>query len=134
MSEEPKIIWMPHPGHFICADHCRFILNAYVNGFIVSTVGEYVPDSQVRKIFRESRGRETDLRGDAEEVEFGFEEIGGNRLYETMVFKAIKSEYTCCPYRMESGSEIDAQGYNEADLAYKGHMDLMEKYKNWGNK
>ena len=43
-------IWMPHPGHFIGASNCKFIMNTYVNGYIVSTVGEYFPDAEVRRI------------------------------------------------------------------------------------
>lgn len=49
-------IWMPHPAHFICSDHCRFVLATYVGGYIVSTVGEHVPDSATREIIAESRG------------------------------------------------------------------------------
>jgi hypothetical protein len=124
------MIWMPHAGHFIGSAYCRFHLNTYVNGYIISTVGEYVPDSQVRRILRESRGRLTDLRGDAEEAEFGFEELGYHRLYETMVFRAVKriAKETCCPYRMQSGSELDMRGYNKAEDAYRGHLSLLRKW------
>ena len=122
-------IWMPHAGHFICGSMCRFRLNTYVNGYIISTVGEYVPDSQVRKISRECRGRQTDLRGDAEEAEFGFEDIGYEHKYETMTFTARKSTHKCCPYEMESGSEIDFAGYNDAGAAFSGHLQFVEKYR-----
>ena len=37
-----KWIWMGHAGHFILGHKCRFHLSTYVNGYIVSTVGEYV--------------------------------------------------------------------------------------------
>jgi hypothetical protein len=121
-------IWMPHAGHFICGSQCRFRLNTYVNGYIVSTVGEYVPDSAVRAILRASRGRKTDLRGDAEEADFGFEDIGVDRKYETMVFKGHKSKHTCCPYEMVSGENIDFAGYNDPGEAYKGHMKMIRKW------
>jgi hypothetical protein len=127
MSKE-NWIYMPHAGHFIVGHLCRFRLNTYVNGFIVSTVGEYVPDSQVRKIFRKTRGRETALRGDAEETEFGFEKIGCDRLYETMVFRGRKSKNKCCPYEVSGFSELDFAGYNKPEDAYKGHIKMCLKF------
>ena len=127
MPNQP--IYMPHPGHFICAKNCRFFLNTYINGYIVSTVGEMVPDSIVRAIYRKSRGRETTLQGDAEEREFGFEEIGCDRLYETMVFKAKKSKHRCCPWEMCGGDNLDFNGYNNAVKAYRGHLKMVNKYQ-----
>lgn len=124
-----RMIWMPHAGHFICSKDCRFHLNTYVNGYIISTIGEYVPDSRIRKIIRDSRGRQTNLQGDAEEADFGFEEIGYQRLYETMVFYGRKNKSGCCPYEMTSGSELDMKGYNTAEAAYRGHLAMLKK---WG--
>lgn len=109
-----KWIWMPHPGHFCGSFDCRFHLNTYVGGYIVSTVGEYYPDSKVREIL----GRENDRK---------FEEIGLDRLYETMVFEAVKSNHKCCPYEMRSG-EKDFLGYTNADDAYEGHLTLCKKW------
>ena len=43
-------LWMPHTAHFICGKECQFHLATYVNGVIVSTVGELWFDSQVREI------------------------------------------------------------------------------------
>lgn len=70
MINNQSWIWMPHAGHFCGANECNFRLNTYVGGYIVSTVGEYCPIIKL--------GKST------------FEEIGRNRLYETMVFKAKK--------------------------------------------
>ena len=127
-------IWMPHAGHFILGSQCRFKLNTYVNGYIVSTVGEYVPDSAVRTIIRQSRGWLTNKEGDSEEYDFikrtqGGEEIGFNRKYETMVFKATKCDEkdSCCPYRM-NGEELDFEGYNKPEDAYNGHLRMCEKW------
>ena len=94
----------------------------------MSTVGEYVPDSVVRAILRQSHGRETNLGGDAEEAEFGFEEIGYHRLYETMVFRARPSTHECCPFERADGTELDFEGYNTAGEAYRGHLALIAKY------
>lgn len=103
---EEKIVWMPHHGHFIGGNWCRFKLNTYVNGFIISTVGEYVPYSEKKE----------------------FVEIGFGRKYETYVFHAQKSEHNCCPYELTDAQEIDGKGYNDAGDAREGHMELVEKY------
>ena len=110
-----KWIWMPHPAHFICASDCKFFLSTYVGKYIVSTVGEYYPDSKVRDILGL--------------VEYG--EVGSGRKYETMVFSAIKSGNKCCPYKIEPLSEIDSAGYNSAGEATAGHYRLCKK---WGSK
>lgn len=126
-------IWMPHAGHFICGHDCRFRLNTYVNGYIVSTVGEYWPDSQIRKIIAETRRINIRGKGDDWNADYmkkiGFDEIGADRKYETMVFKAKKQgNDSCCPYRIDSGIELDFEGYNESRKAYQGHLKLCEKW------
>jgi hypothetical protein len=151
-------IWMPHAGHLCIAYMCRYHLNTYVNGYIVSTVGEYLPPYDALRILLETRIRypklsfDADgnlirdeipedlrekilaLKGDAFEGAylkvFGFEELGLNRTYETMVFKAEKNEDAssqCCPWRA-SGSCLDMEGYNDAVSAYQGHIELCEKW------
>jgi len=103
-------VWMPHPGHFIGAWECRFRLNTYVGGYIVSTVGEY----------RTSYNGEQDTS------------IGRNRLYETMVFRAVAAptgdDDACCPWRIVVSDEVDFEGYNDAVAAQRGHMALCEKW------
>ena len=132
MSKD-KWIQMPHPGHFICSSQCRFVINTYVNGYIVSTVGEYVPDSAVRRIIREVRGWPLNLKGDEEERDFikltgGGDDLGYNRKYETMVFRAKKSNEKCCPYLQADGTELDSLGYNKSSEATKGHFRLCNKW------
>lgn len=131
-------IWMPHPGHLIVADRCRFHLNTWVPspngaGYIVSTVGEYVPDSPVREILAEARGVVLQGRGDAREADWmakcGYEEIGCGRQYETMVFHAQREpEDSCCLYRMSDPCELDSSGYNSPLFAYKGHMEMCAEW------
>jgi len=129
-----KWVWMPHAGHFICSDKCQFHLNTRVGKYIISTVGEYLPDSQVREILAECRGIKLDGKGDAREYDWkkkaGWEELGYNRTYETMVFKSKNSNHKCCPWEIKSGAEIDMDGYKDADSAYKGHLELCNKYSN----
>lgn len=129
-----KWIWMPHAAHFICGNDCRFHLATKVGKYIVSTVGEYVPDSSIRRIYAESRGKKIKGIGDEWDAnymkEFGYEDIGLDRKYETMVFLAKKSGESCsaCPYRIASGENIDFKGYNNPKDAYQGHMKMCEKW------
>lgn len=153
-------VWMPHPGHYIRANDCKFILNTFLNGYIVSTVGEYFPDQAVRRILLQSKKNFPklciDINGkivesppiEEEEREkllalkgdyfdnmwirlFGYEEIGFGRKYETMVFKAEETKdpkHLCCPWKPSDWSCLDFQGYNEAPEAYRGHLEMCEKW------
>lgn len=103
-----KWVWMPHAGHFICGSRCQFKLNTYVGGYIVSTVGELPPYDE-------------DKLGE-------WERIGSDRTYETFVFKAMRSKDKCCPWQMRDPSEIDSDGYKDADSAYKGHLRMCNKW------
>lgn len=133
MSKD-KWVWMPHPGHFIAASDCKFHLNTAVAGgkYIVSTVGEYFPDYLVREGLAESRGVKLEGMGDARRYDYmekvGYEDIGLNRKYETMVFKAKKSKHDCCRYEQTSGSNLDFEGYSTPRDAYKGHLKLCAKW------
>jgi len=105
--KKDKWVWMPHAGHLIVSNSCRFHLFTYVGKYVVSTVGEY----------ESPRSKEGE-----------FETIGINRLYETMVFKAHKSNNKCCPYEASDYSEIDFDGYNKPEDAYKGHLKMCKKW------
>ena len=125
-------IWMPHAGHFILGSECRFRLNTYVGKYIVSTVGEYFPDSEIREIKANTRKIELEGIGDNRKADYfkkiGYEEIGLGRKYETMVFKAKRSNFGCCSYEMISGRDLDMAGYNNPDKAYRGHFKLCKKW------
>lgn len=143
MSKE-NWIWMPHAGHYICSAYCRFKLNTYVNGYIISTVGEHFPDSAIRRIYLETRifFNDDEKEKKAKELlkkvgdefdheylkHFGFEEIGFGRLYETMVFGSKESGLICCPYKIDVSREIELDGYNTPEDAYIGHYAMCEKY------
>lgn len=132
--KKERWVWMPHAGHFILGHMCRFCLSTYVGKYIVSTVGEYVPDSAVRRINVQARGDKEPPIVDPGEFEYlkryGFDEIGCGRTYETMVFKAKKApkKVKCCPYIMISGTEQDFKGYNTAADAYEGHLRMCRKW------
>ncbi len=128
-------VWMPHPGHFIMGSSCRFRLNTFVGKYIVSTVGELWPDSAIRKIHAECRGIVVEGKGDEYDFNYmkaiGYEDLGMDRKYETMVFPASKNEnkdQQCCPYRVAQFLELDSKGYNDPGEAYKGHMKMCERW------
>ena len=125
-------IWMPHPAHFICAHSCRFILATYIpnSQVIVSTVGEYVPDSAIRQINWEFGVKRKELQpGDAGLSQYlkarGFDEVGCDRTFEA---KPSPKKVFCCPYEIIVSEELDFNGYNEAGDAHKGHFLLCEEY------
>lgn len=130
--------WMPHAGHFILGDRCRFILNTHVGGYIVSTIGELWSDQRVRRIHAEiydlawynnNRFKQGDTFDAAYMEKFGYDNLGaGERKYETMVFKAKKSDAGCCPFEMVSGDDLDFRGYETPEDAREGHMELCERW------
>lgn len=91
------IEWFGDPGHFIGARDCRYHLHTHVNGYCISTVGEYRPSGGL------------------------MEQVGHERLYETMVFPADK-------YRDDAWDELWMEPYNTADEANAGHAMLVAKY------
>lgn len=139
--EKSKWIWMPHPGHFICGRDCEFVLNTYVGGYVVSTVGEMWNERSCREIHAEVYNKKwldenKHLMGDAFDYaykkEFGYQDIGCDRKYETMVFKSKRSNHKCCPWRINVEKEVDMEGYNCPDRAYAGHMKLCNKWSKGG--
>lgn len=125
---------MPHAGHFIGGRDCQFFLNTCVGDYVVSTVGEYLPDAPVREIFADSRGIALQGKGDARLADYmkkiGFEDIGYQRKYETMVFRSRPATAAeCCPFEAAfEGGELDMDSYNEAGAAFRGHLALCLKW------
>jgi len=112
MTDRAKWIWMPHPGHSCVSHQCRFWLNTYV-GVLVSTIGEYVTQADMKAGHR-----------------LKFTEIGDQRLYETMVFRAVRNDNqhsACCPWE-QSRAEFDFGEYNDPAAACVGHYAMCEKW------
>ena len=109
-------LWMPHPLHFILGYRCMFRLGTYVNGYIISTVGELVDSF-------------TDYDNGV------FQSIGSRYpepdYYETMIFEARDREndpdWNCCPYAINVEKEIDCRRYKTATEAAKGHYEWCER-------
>lgn len=133
--------WFGNAGHFICSHWCRFHLCTLVGGYIVSTVGQYWPERPVREIHAKVVDpkwlqKNKDLKGvyfDAAYMDkFGYEDIGHERKFETMVFKAgkkiCKLKSCGCGLPVIDGSELDFGAYNTAGEATNGHMELCKKW------
>ena len=110
---------MPHmpwyfsafPGHFICAEKCRFHLNTRIGPYRVSSVGDYHP---------------SDADGKPQP-------IGNGRLFETMVFRLTGNGLGGDPNDppegiMANAREIAAKGYNDSREAEAGHYALCQRF------
>lgn len=128
--------WFGHPAHLIVAEDCRFHLATLIGDVLVSTVGEYLPDSQVREVLTESRGVTLEGRGDDRRHDYmrkiGYEEIGVYRKFETMVFRVtgeVCTDPECgCGLPRIDPSDLDFSGYNNAGDATRGHYAMCEKW------
>jgi hypothetical protein len=92
-----RVKWFGHAGHFILGHRCRFHLCTQVGKYLVSTVGELWHERGSREIharivdpawFDANRHRLGDDFDAAYFKRFGYDAIGCDRKYETMVFKA----------------------------------------------
>jgi hypothetical protein len=127
--------WFGKPGHFICAYDCRFHMCTKVGDYLVSTVGEYLPDESIREIKAQQRGFVLEGRGDMRRADYmekvGYEEIGYARKYETMVFKtdgtSCDSEDCNCGVPGIIPTELEMGAYNDAGAATTGHLAICEK-------
>ena len=142
MIEEKDWKWYGDTGHFICSFWCRFHMLTEIGDYMISTVGEYVPDSPVRDIIAESRGIPLKGKGDERLADYmrkiGYEEIGFQRKYETMVFKLGDTrcevvDCGCARRLPENFENLDFDGYNTRAEATEGHYKLCRKFaeKEW---
>jgi len=126
--------WFGHAAHFICGRWCRFHLATQIGGFIVSTVGEYLPPESSREYTAARKGIPITGRGEQAEAEYirkvGYEEIGYGRKFETMVFRAGKPcsapGCSCGLPELSPPNELDFEGYNTPGEAAAGHARLCQ--------
>lgn len=100
--------WYGNAGHLIVSEDCKFHLATKIGNVLVSTIGEYIPHYMTKPVW-----------------------IGCDRLYETMVFPTMKErcECGCGMFRVDvSDGELDFDGYNDADSANKGHLEMCYKW------
>jgi hypothetical protein len=126
--------WYGNAGHLIVGSDCRFHLCTEIAEYLVSTVGEYLPDSEVCDFLANSRGKPLEGRGDDRRYDwmkkFGYEEIGYGRKYETMVFKTkgrCESKDCGCGLPTIIPSELLSDTYNRADDATRGHHAMCDR-------
>jgi hypothetical protein len=137
----PKLEWFGNAGHFICGHLCRFHLTTIVNDlWLVSTVGEMWPERSSREIRAKVEdpawlAKNMAKRGDdfdfAYMKKFGYDTIGCDRTYETMVFRAGKrcERKECgCGLPELASSELDFGSYNDVKAATEGHHALVAKW------
>jgi hypothetical protein len=125
--------WFGNAAHFICGHMCRFHMATKVGDYLVSTVGEMWPDSEVREIYASTRGIALRGKGDARAADYmkkiGYEEIGYRRKFETMVFRAgprCTAKGCKCGMPCITGHELESDGYNDAGSATIGHNILCD--------
>ncbi|SRR5579883_1678080 len=115
--------WFGNAGHFICSRWYRFHLCTQVGDYLISTVGEYVHP-------RHGRGSEVEESKWLSKHPLG-EQVGCDRLFETMVFKAGKpcTAKSCgCGMPAVIGHELNCLGANDRKTATANHYELCHKY------
>jgi len=136
MTPESEWRWFGSPGHLCVARDCRFHLCTQIGAFLVSTVGEYIPDETSREIHCQVHGITLEGRGDARFADYmrkvGYQEIGYGRTYESMVFRTtgeVCHASGCgCGLPSINGSELDMRGYTTAGAATLGHLELCRQF------
>ncbi len=145
-TPESEWRWFGNAGHLCVADWCRFHLCTQIGPFLVSTVGEYVPEEAVREIHCHVRGIVLNGRGDERLADYmrqvGYQELGAKeyrdgvigpgRTYETMVFRTtgeVCHEAGCgCGLPRINGESLDMRGYHTAGAATIGHLEFCRQY------
>lgn len=107
-----KMIWYGNGGHFCGLPECQFHLCTEVNGYLISTVGEYYPDG-----YKKGRGM----------VELT---LAKDSFYETMVFHMTGSRCGCgCGLPDVNLSAIEQINYKTPKEANENHIKLCRKYQ-----
>lgn len=135
-TPEAEWRWFGCAGHLIVARWCQFHLCTQVGEFLVSTVGEYVPDETVREILASTRGVVLEGQGDARLADYmrklGYEQIGYGRTYETLVFRTTgdvcHAPDCACGLPTVDYRELDGRGYTSAGAATLGHLDVCRQF------
>jgi hypothetical protein len=107
-----KPIELGCPGHFICAQDCRFRRHTQIGNYRVSTVGDLFYRSEDGK-------RQTVGSGEKE-------------FFETMVFKTTKKPAKgndgCGCREVNDWGGLECNRYKTAAQAHEGHEAMIRKY------
>jgi hypothetical protein len=108
MISQSEWKWFGFPMHLCVARECVFHLATQVGQYVISTVGDYYPLINGRRVR---------------------EQVGCDRFGETYVFKVDGQEKCGCP--SIDLSEIDSTHYGENDRCTEmnaGHLAMCMKY------
>lgn len=101
--------WYGYAGHLTVGKRCAYHLCTRVGGFLISTVGHYLP------------------RGSDKMEPIG---AGAEALFETFVFRCEGEAEGGDPI-IPSFEEIDGERYAQSIDAERGHYHFCEKYAEW---
>jgi hypothetical protein len=125
MIPEKEWEWFGFKKHFIGAKDCGFSLATKIGDVIVSTVGDYRPYD---KFFKKDGTLFKEVSALADFAKKGPQEIGHDRFFETMTFKAVPATCDCCDWEIDPFSDGDIEGgfgaYKTAAEARKGHIEI----------
>lgn len=123
--------WYGKSAHFIMGNDCRFHLATKVGEYMISTIGEYLPDAPIREILAKSRGIKLQGKGDARLADYmkkiGYEEIGYKRKYETMIFRCAGLCQCGCGQPTIDPEDLWFDCYDNPGESRDGHMKLCTK-------
>lgn len=102
------MIWYGNAGHLCVSRKCEFHLCTEVNGYVVSTVGEYYPNG----------------------INMPMEPVGlmPKELYETMIFEFSGSRCKCGCGLPDTGRSLCMDRYATPKEANEGHIRYCEEY------
>lgn len=100
------------PGHFICANDCRYRRHTQVENYRISTVGDlYFDKDPTRKTLG----------------------AGATSFFETLVFKLgpnfCDDNEGCKCREVTDWGEVDGRRYSTAGEAHQGHEEFVKKYE-----
>lgn len=129
-------------GHLIVADDCQWFRTTDVNGYRVSTIGEWLPPAAIWRITNGVKQQYPGLYRPGEYYDpgpDGFHEIRVSldpkrpALYETMVFELATTpcECGCGAPMVDNWSGLEQRRYSTRDEAIAGHEDICATVETW---
>lgn len=98
--------WYGYAGHFIGGKNCAYHLATRINGYLISTVGDYYNSEGIRTTIG----------------------AGEDAWFETYVFECSGEDKDGNP-EWVNWSEIDGERYADSNAAEAGHYRYLAKYR-----